>query len=287
MVDDGDDSGATGTVTGTDCEVVVVVVLLVSGAHSASTLSTGAEEVVTTVLEDEDDEGLSITVAGTVVHEVVVVDDGADSGATVSITVTGTDCEVVVVVVLLVLGAHSASTLSTGTGDVVTTVLDELGAVVVTGTDFVTVVVVLDGDDGWLSLLVTLVVLVSGAHSASTLSTGAADVVTTVLDELGAGVAATGTDFVTVVVVLDGDDGWLSLLVTLVVVVSGAHSASTLSTGAADVVTTVLDELGVAVTVTGTDSVTVVVVLDGDDGWLSLLVTLVLLVSGAHSASTL
>ena len=122
------------------------------------------------MLEEEDDEGLSGTVSGTVVHEVVVVvDDGDDSGATVTVTGTGTDSEVVVVV--LVWGAHSASTLSEGAADVVTTVLDELGtAVTVTGTDCVTVVVVLDGDrDGdWSPPLLTLVVLVSGAHSLST-----------------------------------------------------------------------------------------------------------------------
>ena len=163
VVLDGDDSGVATTVTGTGCEVVVVVLV-------DSLLSTGAEEVVTVVVED--DGGLSVTVSGTVVHEVVVLAvDGDDSGAAATVVITGTDCEVVVVLVL-VSGAHSASVLSAGAADVVTTVLDELGAAVtVTGTDCVTVVVVLDGDgdEDWLSPLLTVVVLVSGAHSPSTL----------------------------------------------------------------------------------------------------------------------
>ena len=84
------------------------------------------------------------------------------------------------------------------------------------------------------------------------------------MDELGAAVTVAGTNFEVVVVLVWG----------------------ALSTGAADVATTVLDELGAAVTVTGTDFVTVVLVLDGDEGWLLPLLTLVVVVSGAQSAST-
>ena len=42
-----------------DDGVLLLLVLAFSVAHSASLVSTGAEEVVTTVLEDED-EGLSV-----------------------------------------------------------------------------------------------------------------------------------------------------------------------------------------------------------------------------------
>ena len=70
-------------------DVVVVVVLADEGAlltfselHSAwLLLSTGAEEVDTTVLEDElEEEGLSVTVIGMLVHVVVVVVVLGDEG---------------------------------------------------------------------------------------------------------------------------------------------------------------------------------------------------------------